>query len=38
MQEIDPNCFIVIHEVKEVVGGRLGFINDSAIGKEQNNF
>lgn len=38
VQEIDPNCFIVIHEVKEVVGGRLGFINDSAIGKEQNNF
>ena len=28
IQEIDPKSFIVIHEVKEVVGGKFGFINN----------
>lgn len=29
IQQIDPNSFIVIHEVKEVVGGKFGFIGNS---------
>jgi len=27
VQKIDPNSFIVIHEVKEVTGGKFGFMN-----------
>lgn len=28
IQEIDPKSFVVIHEVKEVVGGKFGFISN----------
>ncbi|MFL0497875.1 YitT family protein [Priestia megaterium] len=33
IQEIDSRSFIVIHEVKEVVGGKFGFMNNSSSGK-----
>ncbi|NBJ69208.1 MULTISPECIES: YitT family protein [Clostridia] len=29
VQTIDPNAFVVIHEVKEVVGGKLGFVSSN---------
>ncbi|WP_200416418.1 YitT family protein [Virgibacillus salexigens] len=29
VQTIDPSSFVVIHEVKEVVGGKLGFVSSN---------
>lgn len=34
VQNIDCDAFIVIHEVKEVVGGKFGFIRDSSSSSE----
>jgi uncharacterized membrane-anchored protein YitT (DUF2179 family) len=34
VQELDPNSFIVIHEVKEVVGGKFGFMTKQLVKKK----
>ncbi len=33
VQDIDPNSFIVIHEVKEAVGGKFGLMNNKLAKK-----